>query len=72
MADEEKQEFGASLMFIGLALAVAALLVVFFLPAGVRLGHQTVFFIIIGVLGVAALFCVISGYRKRRGAGEER
>src|ERR1041385_8205147 len=42
MADTaEMRECGGTLMFIGLAVWVADLLVVFFLPAGIRAGMHT-------------------------------
>jgi phosphatidylserine synthase len=60
MADvEQKRETGGSLMFIGLAVWVAGLLVLFYFPAGSRLGHQPGF---IGILIVlAALGAVLMG-----------
>ena len=36
---EERQETGASLMVIGLGVWLADLLVIFFLPAGMKLGR---------------------------------
>ena len=36
----EKRETGTSLMFIGLAFWVVSLLVLFFLPAGIKVGHH--------------------------------
>ena len=66
MADiEAKREIGGSVMFMGLAVWVAALLVVFFLPAGIRLGHQLGFFSIIAVLAVLGLVLMVSGYMAR-------
>jgi len=60
MADaERKREAGGSLMFAGLAVWVAGLLVLFYLPAGSRLGHQPAFTAIIIVL--AALGAVLMG-----------
>ncbi len=72
MADaEEKRETGASLMFIGLAVWVVDLLVVFFLPSGMRLGRQTMFISIIVVLFLVGLILMVSGYVKRGKAGTE-
>lgn len=69
MADvEEKQEKGASLMFAGLAVWVAGLLVLFYLPAGFRLGHQGRFEAILVGLGVLGAVLMASGWRMRRGA----
>lgn len=69
---EEKREFGASLLFIGFALWVAALLVVFYLPAGLRIGHQSSFLGIIAALFACGLVAVISGYRRWTRANEAR
>ena len=71
MADaEQKRETGTSLMFIGLAVWVADLLVVFFLPSGMKLGRENTFFTIIAVLAVLGLVLMISGYLKRGKADE--
>ncbi|MBZ5599870.1 MAG: hypothetical protein LAN83_16280 [Acidobacteriia bacterium] len=71
MADaEQKRETGTSLMFIGLAVWVADLLVVFFLPSGMKLGRETMFISIIATLAVLGLILIISGYLKR-GKAEE-
>jgi len=68
MADtEEKQERGGSLMFAGLALWVAALLVLFFLPAGFRSGHQWQFEALVILLGVVGAILMGRGWRMRRG-----
>ena len=67
---EEKREKGLSLMFIGLAVWVGGLLVLFFLPAGVRLGHQQSFAIILGVLGALGAVLMASGWTMRRGSDE--
>jgi len=63
---EERQEKGASLMFIGVAVWVAAFLVLFFLPAGVRLGHQGGFEALLMALFVAGVVLLGSGWRMRR------
>ena len=68
---EAKQETGASLIFIGLAVWVVDLLVIFFLPAGMKLGHRTTFVGIIVGLGVAGLILLMTGYLKRGRASEE-
>jgi len=39
--EQSKKETGASLMFIGLAIWVADALVLFFLPASVKIGVAT-------------------------------
>jgi uncharacterized membrane protein len=67
MADiEEKRELGSSLMFIGLALWVADLLVVFYLPAAMKLGRHGMFIAIIAVLAVMGLILMMTGYGLRR------
>jgi uncharacterized membrane protein len=67
MADiEAKSELGGSLMFIGLALWVADLLVVFYLPAALKLGRHLTFVGIIAVLAVMGLVLMITGYGLRR------
>ena len=59
----EKRETGTSLMFIGLAFWVVSLLVLFFLPAGIKVGHHlTFFFIFFALVGVGAIL-MVSGYR---------
>jgi hypothetical protein len=71
MADaEQKRETGTSLMFIGLAVWVADLLVVFFLPSGMKMGRETMFISIIVTLAVLGLILMIVGYLKR-GKAEE-
>ena len=67
---EEKREKGMSLMFIGLAVWVGALLVLFFLPSGVRLGHQGTFVVILVTLGALGAVLIGSGWMMRRGSGE--
>jgi len=67
MADtEEKRETGASLMFAGFAVWVAALLVLFYLPAGVRLGHQATFEAILVLLGALGAVLMGRGWMMRR------
>lgn len=59
----ERRENGTSLMFIGLAVWVVSLLVLFFLPAGLKVGHHFTFFtIFFGLVGMGAVL-MISGYR---------
>jgi hypothetical protein len=64
---EEKQEKGGSLMFVGLALWVAGLLVLFYMPAGIRLGHLRMFEGIVIVLGALGAVLMGRGWRMRRG-----
>jgi len=63
--EQERRETGASLMFIGLAAWVAGLLVVFFLPAGMKMGRETMFISVIAALGVLGLVLMIVGYMMR-------
>jgi phosphatidylserine synthase len=68
---EERREAGASLMFAGLAVWVAALLVLFFLPAAMKIGHEgrfaTILIMALGVMGAALMG---GGWRMRRGGSE--
>lgn len=63
---EQRQEKGASLMFIGVAIWVAGFLVLFYLPAGFRLGHQGGFEALLIALGVAGAVLLGAGWRMRR------
>lgn len=66
-ATSDERESNSSLTFIGLALWVAALLVVFFLPAAVKAGRHGVFISIISVLAAGGLFLIVRGFRLRDG-----
>ena len=61
----DNRESGAALMFIGLSVWVAALLVLFFLPSGYKVGHESALLAIMIGLGIAGLFLVGIGYRRR-------
>jgi hypothetical protein len=52
-------------MFIGLAAWVAGLLVLFFLPAGMKMGRETMFFAVIAGLGLLGAIMMILGYMMR-------
>ena len=67
---EEKRETGGSLMFAGLAIWVAGLLVLFYLPAAVRIGHQGRFAAILVGLGALGAFLMVRGWYMRRGSAE--
>jgi len=67
---EEKRETGGSLMFAGLAVWVAGLLVLFFLPAAVRIGSQGRFTALLAGLGVLGAVLMARGWWMRRGSGE--
>lgn len=64
----EKREQGIAISFVGLALLVADLLVIFFAPAAYRLGRHTVFSALIIVLGVSGIGLVVWGQALRRAA----
>jgi len=70
-AADDKRESGTSLMFMGIAAWVADLLVIFFLPAGIRLGRQATFFGIIGTVGILGLLLLLAGYSRRFYGGPE-
>jgi hypothetical protein len=63
---EERHEKGSSLMFAGLAVWVAGLLVLFYLPAGFRLGHQGIFAMILAGLGILGAILMGRGWMLRR------
>jgi hypothetical protein len=55
----EKHETGTSLMFAGLAVWVASLLVAFFLPAAI--GHHTIFLSIMALLIAVGVVLMAAG-----------
>ena len=63
--EQSKNETGTSLIFIGLTLWVADSLVVFFLPASVRLGSQRIFGTVILAMAAAGLALMVTGYLMR-------
>jgi hypothetical protein len=65
----DKTETGSSFMFIGLALWVAGLLVVFFLPAAIKIGRHGVFLCIISLLALGGIAFMVRGLHLR-GRGE--
>jgi hypothetical protein len=72
MADvEERRETGTSMMFLGLTVWVGDLLVLFFLPAGVKQGRQELFLWIMLVLFLLGTYLTITGYLQRKSAGSE-
>ena len=68
-SEQDRRENWSSVMVIGFALLVAGLLVVFFLPAGIRLGKQAEFYEIITAVGALGLALMAVGYVKRRKTG---
>lgn len=62
---EGRRETGGSLMFIGLSVWVAGLLVLFYLPAGMKMGRETMFIAVIAALGFLGALLIILGYMMR-------
>jgi len=62
----QRREQGVAIAFIGLALILVDLLVVFFTPAAFRIGRQGAFLIIIVVLAVIGLGLILFGQNRRR------
>jgi hypothetical protein len=52
---------------VGLALWVAGLLVLFYMPAGIRTGHQRMFEGIVIVLGALGAVLMGRGWKMRQG-----
>ena len=61
----EKRELGVTLMFIGLAVWVTDLLVVFYLPGAIRIGQHGLFIVILAVLAILGLILMVTGYGLR-------
>jgi len=68
--EQSKKETSASLMFIGLAIWVADALVLFFLPASVKMGGRFTWLIAITVLALMGFTLLVVGYMMR-GKAEE-
>jgi len=68
--EQSKKETGASLMFIGLAIWVADALVLFFLPASVKMGGRFIWLIAITPLALMGFMLLVVGYMMR-GKAEE-
>jgi hypothetical protein len=68
--EQSKKETGASLMFIGLAVWVADALVLFFLPASVKMGGRATWLTAITALALMGLTLLVVGYIMR-GKAEE-
>jgi hypothetical protein len=64
----DRRETGTSLMFIGMALWICDLLVIFFLPAAVRLGNYTSFLAVVAALALFGLALIVKGYEMRKDA----
>ena len=67
----DAREMGTSLMFIGTALWVCDLLVIFFLPAAIKLGNSNTFFSVVAVLALFGLALVVKGYEMRKHASTD-
>jgi hypothetical protein len=68
---EERNETGLSLELIGGIILFFDFLVLFFLPAGLKLGQQSGFAAILGLVAVVAMAIVIWGHIVRVRAGRE-
>jgi hypothetical protein len=68
--EQSKKETGASLMFIGLAIWVADALVLFFLPASVKMGGRFTWLLAITALALMGFTLLVVGYMMR-GKAEE-
>jgi hypothetical protein len=68
---EEKQETGLSLELIGGIVLFFDFLVLFFLPAGLKLGQQSGFASVLGLVALAAFALVVWGHVLRVRADRE-
>jgi hypothetical protein len=68
---EDNLELGKGLWVVGFLLWIAAFLVAFFLPAGLRHGHRDGFVIIIAALAVVGLVLIIWGRAMQKKLQEE-
>jgi hypothetical protein len=68
--EQSKKETGARLMFIGLAIWVADALVLFFLPASLKMGGRFTWLTAITALALMGLTLIVVGYAVR-GKAEE-
>ncbi|MBZ5570139.1 MAG: hypothetical protein LAN64_20150 [Acidobacteriia bacterium] len=59
---EEVREKGLSLEVIGGMICFFDFLILFFLPAGLKLGHKTAFVTLMVALAVLGLALIVSGY----------
>jgi protein-S-isoprenylcysteine O-methyltransferase Ste14 len=64
----QRREQGVAIAFIGLAVILVDLLVVFFAPAAFRIGRQGAFVTLIIVLAVIGLALILFGQNRRRTA----
>lgn len=59
---EERKETGLSLELIGGMVLFFDFLVLFFLPAGMKIGQQSGFAVVLGLVAVAAFALVVWGH----------
>ena len=69
---EEKKEAGLSLELIGGMVLFFDFLVLFFLPAGLKLGQRVGFSAVLGIVACIAFGLVVWGHVVRRQAGGEQ
>lgn len=62
---EEKRETGISLELIGAIVLFSDFLVLFFLPAGLKLGQNVGFSIVLGAVAIVAFALVLWGHVMR-------
>ena len=65
-SSEERREIGLSLMLIGFVLWFFDLLILFFMPAGVRLGYARSFEALMASVFVAGVLVIAVGRHMRR------
>ena len=65
-SSEERREIGLSLMLIGFVLWFFDLLILFFMPAGVRLGYAHSFEVLMASVFVAGVIVIAVGRHMRR------
>lgn len=59
---EQSREKGVGLMVAGAIVLFFDVLILFFLPAGLKLGHKAAFIALMGPLAVLGLVLIVSGY----------
>jgi hypothetical protein len=59
---ERSREKGLGLLIIGGMILFFDVLILFFLPAGLKLGHKTAFIALMGPLAVLGLVLIVAGY----------
>jgi hypothetical protein len=59
---EQSREKGLGLLVLGGMILFFDVLILFFLPAGLKLGHKAAFIVLMGPLAVLGLVLIVSGY----------